>query len=164
MWVTLIFVSGPSGGADDVSFRRAPERLLPLHVEACPPSFFLCNITGSIGWTSRGRKAVAAAPMCEQEIGQMHAYGYRAPRKSKDSEGGRGLVSIFEKTKRISGVSWSHAGSHRKRDARPDWRSHDRRGNLVVDADYGCRNQVRGHGKSQRRESVVDRSAYRQRL
>ena len=45
MWVTLTFVSGPSGGgADDVT-RRAPERLLPSHVQACPSSFF-CNITG----------------------------------------------------------------------------------------------------------------------
>src|SRR6266849_6698911 len=64
--------------------------------------------------------------------------------KKQRSESDRGLVSVFEKTKRISGVSWGHAGSHRKLDAHPDRRSHDRRGYFVFHADYGCWNQVRG--------------------
>src|SRR5438874_8393117 len=76
-----------------------------------------------------------------------------------------GLVSIIEKTKRISGVSWGHAGSRFwKLHAHIDRRGRHRRRNLVVHTDYGGGHAVCWYGKSQRRESVADRSARRQRL
>ena len=86
-------------------------------------------------------------------------------RKKQRKRSDPGLVSTIEKTKRISGVSWGHAGSHFwKLLAHIDRRSRHRRRNLVVHADYGGGHAVCWYGKSQRRESVADRSAHRQRL
>jgi hypothetical protein len=59
-----------------------------------------------------------------------------------------GLVSVTEKTKRISGLPRGHVGPHGKRDADIDRRSHHRRGDLAVRADHGCRYEVRGHRDS----------------
>src|SRR6202035_3971370 len=76
----------------------------------------------------------------------------------------QGLVPVTEKTKRISGVSRGHHGSSGKLDSDPDRRGHYRGGDLVVDAGYGRRHQVRGPGRPDRREHVADRPAHRQRL
>jgi hypothetical protein len=75
-----------------------------------------------------------------------------------------GLVSVTEKTSRISGISGGHAGSRAlgKLDAHIDRRRHDRCRNLVVHADYGDGNPIRGHGESHRGDRMAGRSADRQ--
>ena len=132
-----------------------------------PPDCFAGSKRGTGPAASRQRFTVAKPSperRCADNNSARCAFNNTARKKSKDSESDRGLVSVFEKTKRISGVSWGHAGTHPKPDAPPDRRSHDRRGDLAVDANYGCRNQIHRHGESQRGESVADRPADRQRL
>jgi hypothetical protein len=59
--------SAPSAIVDDVVDASAVlDRLLPLGVEAGPSSF-----AGRFRGFTPGRNTVAAAPICEQEIGQM---------------------------------------------------------------------------------------------
>src|SRR6266851_4672629 len=75
-----------------------------------------------------------------------------------------GLVSVTEKTKRLSGVSHGHAGPHGKRDADPDRRSHDRGGDFAVHADHGCRHEDRRDRDSKRGEHLAVRPSHRKRL
>src|SRR6266849_8851575 len=86
--------------------------------------------------------------------------------KKKKKANQRGLVSVTEKTNRISGISGGHAGSCAlgNFDAHRDRRNYYCRGNLAVHADYGGGHAVRGNGESHRGERVADRSAHRQRL
>jgi hypothetical protein len=84
--------------------------------------------------------------------------------EKKKKQNQRGLVSVTEKTSRISGISGGHAGSRAlgNLDAHRDRRNYYRRGNIAVHADYGGGNAVRGNGESQRGQRVADRSAHRQ--
>jgi hypothetical protein len=70
----------------------------------------------------------------------------------------RGLVSVTEKTNRISGISGGHAGSCAlgNLDAHCDRRNYYRRGNLAVHADYGGGHAVLGNGESHRGQRVAD--------
>jgi hypothetical protein len=78
----------------------------------------------------------------------------------------RGLVSVTEKTRRISRISRSHAGSRQfwKRAADIDRRRHHRGGDPAVDADHGGGHAIRGNRESDRRDGVAGRPAHRQRL
>ena len=100
MWVTLIFVSGPSGGADDVSFGRAPERLQPLHVEACRSSFFLCNITGQhrldFSRSQSGRRSADVRTRNRPDA------RLRIPRAKKKQRQRRRPGALFQSSKRQS--------------------------------------------------------------
>src|SRR6266478_1447339 len=121
-------------------------------------------------YQAASRRRFAVAKPSPERRGADNNSARCAPRnvareeKAKTAKATGGLVSVFEKTKRISGVSWDHAGSHRELDADTDRRSHDRRGNLVVYADYGCRNQVRWYRKSLRGDPMAGRPPQRQRL
>src|SRR5260370_30629555 len=73
-----------------------------------------------------------------------------------------GLVSVTEKTKRLSGLSHGHAGPHGKRDADPDRRSHDRVADFAVHTEHPCRHQGRRDRASQPRKPLTDPPAHLQ--
>jgi hypothetical protein len=86
--------------------------------------------------------------------------------QKKEKANQRGLVSVTEKTNRISGISGGDAGSCAlgNLDAHRDRRNHYRGGNLVVHAGYGGGHAIPGNGESCRGQRVADRSAHRPRL
>src|SRR5450631_67964 len=88
----------------------------------------------------------------------------KSKRKKKQNQ--RGLVSVTEKTSRISGISGGHAGSGAlgNLDAHRDRRNYYRHGHFALHADYGRGHAVRGYGESHRGQRVADRSAHRQGL
>jgi hypothetical protein len=146
---------------------RMTERLFSS--AACGPSF--CRglqarrSLARLPW-SQSRRRNADLRTTNGLDGRVTKPSAKKKSKRKKKQNQRGLVSVTEKTNRISGISGGHAGSRAlgNLDAHRDRRNCYRRGNIAVHAGYGGGHAVRGNGESQRGQRVADRSAHRQRL
>src|ERR1700730_7150422 len=155
------------GKAPDRTRDRMPERLLQfggLRAAFCHDLQARRSLARR-PWSQSRRRS--ADPRTTNRLDGRVTKAYakkKSKRKKKQNQ--RGLVSVTEKTNRISGISGGHAGSRAlgNLDAHRDRRNHYRRGNIAVHADYGGGYAVRGNGESQRGQRVADRSAHRQRL